>query len=346
MIHLLQSGGVAFWPEAISVHAEQIDALAVSFFALVMLLAAPIGFALLWFAWRYRRFSKADREQPHHGSGWIEWGWMIVPFLLTLAFFVWSTVLFRELHHPPANAREVYGVGLQWMWKFEHPGGQREINRLTVPAGEPVRVILTSQDVIHSLYLPQLRIKQDLLPGQTTSLWFEADEPGVYDLRCTEFCGVSHSRMKGELVVLEPAAFEAWLAEYDEGPSLAETGARLYRDLGCSGCHGANAAVRAPDLAGLYRRPAPLASGETVIADERYLTNSILRPEDQIVAGYEPVMPSFEGVVDEGELVALVAFIKSLAGDEDAAGAPDSPADRATMDGERPVAGEPAEETP
>ena len=317
MIHLLSSGGLAFWPEAISQHAESIDALAISFFALVMALAAPIGFALIFFAWRYRRFSDVDREQPHHGSSWIEWGWMIVPFLLTLIFFVWSGVLFRDLHRPPADAREVYGVGLQWMWKFEHPGGQREINRLTVPAGEPVRVILTSQDVIHSLYLPQLRIKQDVLPGQTTSLWFEADTPGTYDLRCTEFCGVSHSRMKGELVVLDEAAYEAWLDEFDEGPSLAEAGARLYRDLGCSGCHGANAAVRAPDLAHLYRRPVPLESGETVIATERYLTDSILMPQSQIVAGYEPVMPSFEGVVDESELVALVAFIKSMASLED-----------------------------
>lgn len=313
MMHLLSSGGVAFWPEAISAHAEQIDALAISFFALVMALAAPIGFALIWFAWRYRRFSEAGREQPHHGSSWLEWGWMIIPFLLTLVFFVWSGLLYRDLHRPPADAREVYGVGLQWMWKFEHPGGQREINRLTVPVGEPVRVILTSQDVIHSLYLPQLRIKQDVLPGQTTSLWFEADTPGTYDLRCTEFCGVSHSRMKGELVVLSEADYEAWLAEFDAGPSLAETGARLYRDLGCSGCHGASAAVRAPDLAHLYRRPVPLESGETVIADERYLTDSILMPQSQIVAGYEPVMPSFEGVVDESELVALVAFIKSMA---------------------------------
>lgn len=315
MIHrfIASGGGVAFWPEAISRHAESIDALAISFFVLVMALAAPIGFALIFFAWRYRRFSEVDRDQPHHGSHVLEWGWMIIPFLLTLIFFVWSGFLYRDLHRPPADAREVYGVGLQWMWKFEHPGGQREINRLTVPVGEPVRVILTSQDVIHSLYLPQLRIKQDLLPGQTTSLWFEADTPGIYDLWCAEFCGVSHSRMKGELVVLSEADYEAWLAEFDTGPTLAEAGARLYRDLGCSGCHGGDAAVRAPDLSNLYRRPVPLESGETVIATERYLTDSILMPQSRIVAGYEPVMPSYQDVVDQSELVALVAFIKSMA---------------------------------
>ncbi|XBQ17335.1 MAG: cytochrome c oxidase subunit II [Oceanicaulis sp.] len=309
--------GIKFWPEAISAHAENVDALAISFFALIWALAVPIGVALVAFAWRYRRSNDGpDRQQPHHGSAWLEWGWMILPFLLTLAFFVWSAGLYRDQHHPPPDAREVYGVGLQWMWKFEHPGGQREINRLTVPAGEPVRVVLTSQDVIHSLFLPPLRIRQDVVPGLTTSLWFEAEEPGVYDLRCTEFCGVSHSRMTGELVVLEPAEFEAWLAAFDAGPTLAEAGERLYRDLGCSGCHGPNAAVRAPDLAHLYRRPVPLERGETVIADEQYITDSILMPERDVVAGYEPVMPSFEGVIEESELVALVAFIKSMAAED------------------------------
>lgn len=311
------STGIPFWPEAISGHAQSIDALAISFFTLIWLLALPIGIAIVWFAWRYRRLNTGiDREQHRHGVHWLEFSWMLVPFALSLAFFAWSAFLFRDLHRPPAEAREVYAVGLQWMWKFEHPGGQREINTLHVPAGEPVRVILNSQDVIHSLYLPSLRIKQDVLPGRTTSLWFEAEEPGTYPLRCAEYCGVSHSRMVGELVVLEPEAFEAWLASVDAGLPLARAGEALYRDLGCSGCHGANAAVRAPDLADLYRRPVPLDSGETVIADERYITDSILMPESQVVAGYEPVMPSFEDVIDESELAALVEYIKSMAAEK------------------------------
>lgn len=312
-----QSGSIPLWPEAISAHADSVDALAIGFFALIWTLALPIGFAIVWFGWRYRRLNEdVDREHRRHTLPWLEFSWMAVPFLLALGFFAWSGFLYRDLHRPPAEAREVYGVGLQWMWKFEHPGGQREINTLHVPAGEPVRVILNSQDVIHSLYLPQLRIKQDVIPGRTTSLWFQADEPGTYALRCAEYCGVSHSRMLGEFVVMEPAAFEDWLAGADAGLPLAEAGGALFRDLGCSGCHGANAAVRAPDLADLYRRPVPLDSGETVIADERYLTDSILIPESQVVAGYDPVMPSYEDVVTESELAALVAYIKSLAAED------------------------------
>ncbi|TGY90622.1 cytochrome c oxidase subunit II [Marinicauda algicola] len=310
-------GAIPVWPEAISAHADSVDALAIGFFALIWTLALPIGFAIVWFGWRYRRLNEdVDRKQRHHGLTWLELSWMIVPFLLALVFFTWSALLFRDLHRPPADAREVYAIGLQWMWKFEHPGGQREINTLHVPAGEPVRVIMNSQDVIHSLYLPELRIKQDVVPGRTTSLWFRADDPGSYSLRCAEYCGVSHSRMVGELVVMAPAAFEAWLAGTEAGLPLARAGEALFRELGCSGCHGANAAVRAPGLADLYRRPVPLASGETVIADERYLTDSILMPESQVVAGYEPVMPSFQDVVTESELVALVAYIKSLSGRE------------------------------
>ena len=315
--------GITVWPEAISAHAQSVDALALSFFALIVALAAPIGICIVWFGWRYRRLNDAvDRTRRGGDPHWIEWAWMFIPFGLALAFFVWSALLLRDTYRPPGDAHEIYGVGLQWMWKFEHPGGQREINTLHVPAGEPVRLVLSSQDVVHSLYLPQLRIKRDVVPGRTSSLWFQADRTGRYRLTCAEFCGLEHARMGGELVVLSPEDFSDWLAGAEAGQPLAERGATLYRELGCSGCHEPGSAVRAPSLDGLYGRPVPLASGTTVIADERYLTDAIRLPESEITAGYEPVMPSFADIVSEEELVALLAFIRSR-GAEDAGGAAD-----------------------
>ena len=208
-------------------------------------------------------------------------------------------------------------VGQQWMWKFQHPGGQREINELHVPAGRRIQLNMISQDVIHSLYFPALRIKQDVLPGRTTDQWFEAERPGTYHLLCTEFCGTAHSEMRGRIVVLEPAAYADWLALQDAALTLAERGAARFRSYGCSGCHEDSDVVRAPSLYGVYGNPVPLASGEIVVADEQYIRDSILLPMRHVVAGYRPVMPSFAGRIPEEDLVELVAFIKSLAISED-----------------------------
>jgi cytochrome c oxidase subunit II len=186
-----------------------------------------------------------------------------------------------------------------------------------VPAGRAVRLVMSSQDVIHSLYFPALRIKQDVLPGRTTEQWFEAERPGTYHLLCTEFCGTAHSEMRGRIVVLEPAAYADWLALQDAALTLAERGAALFRSYGCSGCHEDSDVVRAPSLYGVYGNPVPLASGEIVTADEQYIRDSILLPMQHVVAGYRPVMPSFSGRIPEEDLVELVAFIKSLAIAED-----------------------------
>jgi cytochrome c oxidase subunit 2 len=200
------------------------------------------------------------------------------------------------------------------MWKFRHPEGQGEINELHVPAGEPVRLVMASQDVVHSLFVPALRLKQDVVPGRYTSMWFTADMPGTYRLACAEFCGADHSGMGGSVVVMEPADYARWLEETGTDRSLAAEGAVLFRQRGCSGCHGPASTVHAPDLAGLYMRPVPLEGGGTVIADAQYLRDSILLPQAQIAAGYPPIMPTFANVLDEEEVLKLVAYIKSLKG--------------------------------
>jgi cytochrome c oxidase subunit 2 len=306
-----------FWPAAASEHASEVDLMLLGLSALCTLLTLPVFVLLVWFAAKYRRGSAADRSGRPRGSWRLEFAWALVPLALVLVFYVWAAKAYFVLDHPPADALQIAVVAQQWMWKFQHPGGQREINELHVPAGRPIQLNMSSQDVMHSLYFPALRIKRDVLPGRTTVQWFEADRPGVHHLLCTEFCGTAHSEMRGRIVVLTPDAYADWLARQDVDLTLAERGARLFRSYGCSGCHENSDVVRAPALYGVYGQPVPLGSGEVVVADEQYIRDSILLPMKQVAAGYRPVMPSFSGRIPEEDLVELVAYIKSLASSED-----------------------------
>jgi cytochrome c oxidase subunit 2 len=198
------------------------------------------------------------------------------------------------------------------MWKIQHPEGNREINELHVPLGRIVKLTMTSQDVIHSFFLPAFRVKQDVVPGRYTTEWFKASRLGTYHLFCSEFCGTQHSAMGGRIIVMDPAAYEEWLVRGQPGSTLVQSGERLFRELGCSGCHVGPSIVRAPPLEGLFGMPVPLDNGQVVIADEAYLRDSILFPAKQIVGGYTNDMPSFQGRVSEEELLQLIAYIKSL----------------------------------
>jgi cytochrome c oxidase subunit 2 len=229
--------------------------------------------------------------------------------------FAWGAKLFLEIYSTANDSLPIYVVAKQWMWKVQHPGGQREINELHAPLGRPVRLIMASQDVIHSFFLPAFRIKRDVVPGRYQDMTFEARKAGTFHLFCAEYCGTDHSRMTGRIVVLEPADYEAWLARQDVDGTLAAQGASLFRQLGCSGCHSPGSTVRAPPLEGLYGQPVPLQGGEIVVADDKYIRDSILLPRSQVAAGYDPVMPSFEGRVSEDDLIRIVAYIKSLAVD-------------------------------
>jgi cytochrome c oxidase subunit 2 len=234
----------------------------------------------------------------------------VIPFLLTIGFFVYAAWLYVGLERPPADALTINVVAKQWMWKFQHPAGQSEIDDLHVPVGEPVKLVMISQDVIHSLYLPALRIKQDVLPGRYTTLWFKADRPGVYRVRCAEFCGTEHSLMGGRLFVLTQADYARWLRQARAAPALAARGRDLYARLGCGGCHDAGAG--APPLGGLYGRAVRLADGRAVTADATYLRDSLITPNKDLVAGYAGGMPPY-AQLSEDQTGAVISYLQSLA---------------------------------
>jgi cytochrome c oxidase subunit 2 len=269
------------------------------------------------FAIRYRRRPRAPSDLPNvkqlHGSFALEIAWTVIPFALMLVMFVWGTQAYFHIYTPPKEALEIYVTGKQWMWKVQYPDGQREIDELHVPVGRPVKLILASEDVIHSFFVPAFRVKRDVVPGRYQTLWFEPTVPGRYHLFCAEYCGTNHSGMRGWVTVMEPADFEAWLAGSTRGGSIADQGSRLFQQLGCIGCHVMDAQGRCPTLRNVYGNPVRLADGRSVIADETYIRESILNPNAKIVHGYpKDVMPSFQGQVNEEGLLQLVVYIKSL----------------------------------
>jgi cytochrome c oxidase subunit 2 len=304
------------FPPQASTTAQQVDWL---FFAVagVMLFFCIVVFVpILFFAVKYRRGSRADRSNPTSRSIFLEAGWTLFPTLLGLGLFGWGAVVYFHMEQPPPDALEVQVVGKQWMWKLQHAEGKREIDELHVPVGRIVVLTLTSQDVIHSFFIPAFRVKQDAVPGRYTHEWFKATKPGEYHLFCSEYCGTDHSQMIGRVVVMAPLDYEQWLQSGPPTESLALSGERLFRDRGCSGCHGTNSSVHAPPLENLYGKPRPLSNGGMVTANDRYLRDAIVTPGKEIAAGYENVMPSYAGQLSEEEIMQLIAYLKSL-GDEE-----------------------------
>ena len=306
---------VTFWPEQAGSYAVEVDWL---FFGLLLVTGLTfflLMFLLVRFMVRYREGSDAERR-PAGEKGWHwEIGWTGASLVVFVAFAAWGANLFFRLYQPPAGAIEIFVVAKQWMWKVQHSGGQREIDELHVPVGRPVRLIMSSEDVIHSFFIPAFRIKHDVVPGRYETLWFEAVKTGTFGLLCAEYCGTLHSGMLGRVVAMEPRDFAAWLDTQPGSDGLAQEGAALFRSLGCSGCHGPGGTVRAPPMQGLYGHPVPLADGRVVTADERYIRDSILLPKAEVAAGYADIMPSFAGQIREEDLVRIVAYIKSLAAD-------------------------------
>ncbi len=300
-------------PEQASTTAAQVDYLyffltAVSVFFLVIIFGP-----MLFFLFKYRQGNPANRAPIRVSTMKIEIIWTVIPLLLAMGIFAWGAHVYFTIQVPPTDALEINIVGKQWMWKAQHQEGNREINELHIPVGRTVKLTLASEDVIHSFYVPAFRVKQDVVPGRFVTLWFKPTRVGRYHLFCAEFCGSDHSKMTGTIHVLPPADYEAWLARGGTQDSLAQSGARLYRTLGCSGCHEGTGTVRAPRLEGLYGRTVPLANQRFVLADDRYLRDSILLPQSEITAGYEPLMPTFQGQITEEELFQLIAYLKSLA---------------------------------
>jgi cytochrome c oxidase subunit II len=300
------------FPDQASTLARQVDYVYFAVVGFALFFSAVICVLIIAFVVKYRRGSKADRSHAETENVKLELTWIIIPSCIALGLFFWAATLFFHLYSPPQDAAEIYVVGKQWMWYLQHPEGRREINELHLPLGRPVKLVMISQDVIHSFYVPAFRIKQDVLPGRFTSMWFEPAKTGRFHLFCAEYCGTKHSGMIGWVVVMDPVEYQEWLEHGTVVSTMATAGAKLFRQYGCSGCHSENATVRAPLLEGVYRKPRPLQSGEIVIADERYIRDSILMPKAQVVAGYEPVMPTYQGQISEDDLLQIIAYIKSL----------------------------------
>jgi cytochrome c oxidase subunit 2 len=301
------------WPVRAAISASNLDALFIFLLLVTGTVTIMIFILVTVFALRYRH-DLVDKATPILGSTALETTWSLVPFGIFLIFFVWGAVLYFQERTAPRNSMEIYVVAKQWMWKLQHVDGQREINELHVPVDRDVKLILTSQDVIHSFFVPAFRLKQDVLPGRYTTLWFHAIRPGTYHLFCAEYCGTQHSGMIGSIIVMNPAAYEAWLSGGGGEGSLASTGQKLFQQLGCGSCHRSDTQGRGPNLVGVFGKPVLLDDGRTVTADENYVRESVLNPGAKIVAGFKNIMPSFQGVVNEEQLLSLVAYIKSLQG--------------------------------
>jgi cytochrome c oxidase subunit 2 len=300
-------------PEAASSMASQVDALYFYLSGVTLFFTLLISGVLIFFVIRYRRRSPFEIPRPVAGSHKLETVWTVIPFVIAMSFFVWGAQLYFEQARRPKVAAEIYVVGKQWMWKVQHSTGQREINELHVPKGRKIRLMMTSEDVIHSYFIPAFRIKADVLPGRYTYQWFEATKTGTFHLFCAEYCGMNHSGMIGSVIVMEPKEFDNWLAGNAGNQTPAVAGQQLFQSLGCASCHGVNGeGGRGPTLAGLFGRPAPLTNGQSVVADEVYIRESIVNPQAKIVAGFTPIMPTFQGQVSEDQLLQLIAFIKSL----------------------------------
>lgn len=290
--------------------ASRVDALYIFLLIVCGMMTVLIFVCLAYFAARFRHRPGVRAEQIE-GSTPLEVTWSTIPFLIFMVIFAWGAVVYFEERTPPTDATEVYVVAKQWMWKLEHAEGQREINELHVPVGRDVKLIMTSQDVIHSFYIPAFRIKQDVLPGRYTVEWFRATKPGVYHLFCAEYCGTQHSGMVGDIVVQEPAQYEAWMNGGSSGP-LSASGEKIFAELGCATCHHTDGQGRGPNLQGVFGKPVQLEDGRTVTADENYLRECILDPGAKRVKGFQPIMPTFQGLVTEEQVNALVAYIKSI----------------------------------
>ncbi|MFC0410680.1 cytochrome c oxidase subunit II [Roseomonas elaeocarpi] len=302
-----------FWPDQASDIAGRTDFLVLILLVITGAIMALVAFLLLGFAIRYRRGSSAKRgELPELLKKEVEIGWTFATLLLALFIFAWGSSTQLSADKPEPNAIEIHVVAKQWMWKVRHANGAGEIDALHVPRGEQVRLIMTSQDVIHSFFVPQFRVKQDVLPGRLTELRFTPTRAGTYNLFCAEYCGTLHAKMGGTVTVMEPDDYARWLTAQPQGDDMAKEGAALFTSLGCAGCHVGSSTVRAPRLNGIYGTQVQLAGGRTVTADEAYLRDSILQPTRDVVAGFGPQMPSFAGIVGEDDLQRLVAYIRSL----------------------------------
>ncbi len=314
----------ALFPENASTIAGQVDALFFFMIAVSAFFGLLIAALVVYLSVRYRRRGDANAVGAAvHGSLKLEIAWTAIPFLIAMVMFYWGASVYMTMARPPDDAHEIFVVGKQWMWKLQHLEGRREINELHIPVGQPIKLTMTSEDVIHSFFIPAFRIKSDVVPGRYSTLWFEPTKVGTYHLFCAEYCGTEHSLMIGKVVVMEPSEFQAWLSESPHhvtrgalSGSPREIGRELFTQKGCITCHKGASGIMGPSLTGVFGRERKLSDGRTVVADLAYLRESILAPQAKLLDGYQPVMPTFQGQIDEDGILALIEYIKSLREDD------------------------------
>ena len=304
--------GFPFQPEQASTIARSVDHLYYFITAVTLFFTALIFLIIFYLMIKYRRRSPDERPKAIEGSLPLEILWTAIPTLIVAIIFVWSSSLYFQNSEPPKGSMEIFVTGKQWMWKIEHPEGQREINELHVPLGRPVKLTMTSEDVIHDFYVPAFRVKKDVLPGRYTTLWFQATKLGTFQLFCAQYCGAFHAGMIGSVIVMEPDQYEAWLAGGVQGESMQAAGQKIFQQSGCGTCHLADGTGPGPSLLGVYGQPVRLTTGQTVTADGAYIRESILLPRAKIVQGYAPIMPSFQGQLTDDQINSLIAYIRLL----------------------------------
>jgi cytochrome c oxidase subunit II len=299
------------FPEQASSVAPLVDNLYLFLVVITGGVSLLIWLVIFYFAIKYRRRPDNELAQEQEPPAILEMTWTVVPLIIFIGIFVAGAWVFMRMQVIPRNALEVYATGRQWMWKFQHPTGQREINQLHVPVGRTVKITMASEDVVHSLWFPAFRVKADVLPNRYRTMWFEATKTGTFHIFCAEYCGTQHSGMVGSVVVMEPTEYQRWLAGGTEG-SLASQGEKLFQKYACNTCHMDVGTGRGPVLAGSYGKTRPLSGGDSVLVDDNYIRESILNPQAKIAAGFQPIMPTFQGQVSEEDLIRLLSYVKSI----------------------------------
>jgi len=312
----LLAATVPFQPPAASSISGDVDRLYLLLSGITAFFTVLIFSIIFVFMVKFRRRKDDETPVSTHTPLIVELTWTIIPSLICAVLFVWSAALYVQNGRPPASSTEIFVIGKQWMWHLQHPEGPREINELHVPVGVPIKLTMTSQDVIHDFYVPAFRIKKDVLPGRFTSLWFQATETGTYHLFCAQYCGTNHSEMIGWVYVMTPTDYANWLAGGEKSESLAQLGERLFSQYGCDSCHVAEGNGQAPSLVGVYGKPERLQNGETRVVDESLIEQAILTPNSVHLPNYKPVMPTYQGQIDQDQMLQLIAYVKSLGSEE------------------------------
>ncbi len=303
---------IPFHPDQASSIAHAVDQLHFALTGITLFFTVLIFGTIFYFMVKYRRRSKDERPPNIQGSIPLEIVWTVIPSLICLGLYIWGSTLYFANATPPNGSIEIFVTGRQWMWKVQHPEGQREINELHVPVGRPVKLTITSEDVIHDFFIPAFRVKKDAIPGRYTSLWFTATETGKFHLFCAQYCGAFHAGMEGWVIVMERNEYEKWLNGGASGETMEAAGQKLFVERGCATCHLEDGSGRGPSLRGVFGASVRLASGEAATANESYLRDAILTPSAHLVAGYQPVMPAYQGQLNEEQLLDLIAYVRSL----------------------------------